>query len=153
MRTEGANGGRAEGAKWDAETRGREDAEIRRSEESLTRLEIRRPERTISRSPRLGLCVSPLRRFSPYLVPASPLPLFALLRNTAVFFSRQFGRPRSSVDRALASGARGRRFDSCRGYSDSKPFTTLIFPSVLFIRQAGNVWPEQRRPSRWSNSC
>src|SRR5919107_850637 len=25
-------------------------------------------------------------------------------------------RPRSSVDRALASGARGRRFDSCRGY-------------------------------------
>ena len=28
--------------------------------------------------------------------------------------------PRSSVDRALASGARSRRFDSCRGYYEDQ---------------------------------
>src|SRR5437660_1657950 len=41
--------------------------------------------------------------------------------------------PRSSVDRALASGARSRRFDSCRGYLSVKwpPLLGGLFFSAL----------------------
>src|SRR5918993_341882 len=56
--------------------------------------------------------------------PVKPLVRLARIVTVMLFF---LARPRSSVDRAFASGAKGRRFDPCRGYRFMRPAARLAF--------------------------